>query len=97
MVCKMKISEISEGFKSIIKNTANKLSGAERREYIGEIVTELLNGNPRKAEGVFGCGRETVKTGIAELTTSVTSTFKCQIVKGVGHMTQLKSRVIKFV
>lgn len=58
----MKISEISEGLKSIIKNTANKLSGAERREYIGEIATELLNGNPRKAEGVFGWGRETVKT-----------------------------------
>jgi len=71
MICKMNISEISEGLKSIIKNTANKLSGAERREYIGEIATELLNGNPRKAEGVFGWGRETVKTGMAELTTGI--------------------------
>ena len=48
MVCKMKISEISEDIKSLIKNVANKLSGAERREYIGKITIKLLDGNARK-------------------------------------------------
>jgi hypothetical protein len=67
----LKISEISERLKSIIKNTANKLRGTERRKYIGEITIELLDGNARKAESEFGWGRETVKTGMAELTTGI--------------------------
>ena len=74
MVCKMKISEIAEDIKSIIKNAANKMSGAKRREYIGEITIKLLDGNARKAEREFGWGRETVKTGMAGLTTGI----KCQ-------------------
>ena len=71
MVCTMKKSEISEDFKSVIKNAANKLSGAARREYIGEITIEFLDSNARKAETEFGWGRETVKTGMAELTTGI--------------------------
>jgi hypothetical protein len=71
MVCKMKINETAEEFKSIIKNAANKMSSAKRREYIGEITIKLLDGNARKAEREFGWGRETVKTGMAELTTGI--------------------------
>ncbi|MCD4844882.1 MAG: hypothetical protein K8R25_10390, partial [Methanosarcinales archaeon] len=71
MVCKMKISEITEDIKSIIKNAANKMSGAKRREYIGKTTIKLLDGNARKAEREFGWGRETVKTGMAELTTGI--------------------------
>ena len=71
MFCKMKKSEISEDIKSVIKNAANKLSGAKRREYIGEITIEFMDSNARKAEREFGWGRETVKTGMAELTTGI--------------------------
>jgi transposase len=71
MVCTMKKSEISEDTKSVIKNAADKLSGVKRREYIGEITIEFLDGNARKAEREFGWGRETVKTGMAELTTGI--------------------------
>ena len=67
----MKKIEISEDIKSVIKNAANKLSGAKRREYIGEITIEFLDGNARKAEREFGWGRETVNTGMAEITTGI--------------------------
>ena len=68
---KMKIIKIPEDSKSIFKNAANKMSGAKRREYIGEITIKFLDGNARKAESEFGWGRETVKTGMAELTTGI--------------------------
>lgn len=71
MDCKMKIIEITEDIKSIFKNAANKMSGAKRREYIGEITIKLLDGNARKTEREFGWGRKTVKTGMAELTTGI--------------------------
>jgi Rhodopirellula transposase. len=48
------------------------LSGADRREFIAQITIELLDGNPRKAEHVFGWGRETVKKGMKELATGIT-------------------------
>ena len=48
---------MSEDTKSVIKNAANKLSGAKRREFIGEITIEFLDGNARKAEREFGWGQ----------------------------------------
>ena len=71
MVRKMNINDISETFKSIIKNTAEKLSGFKRRIYIAEITIELLDKSTRKAEREFGWGRKTVKTGMMELTTGI--------------------------
>ena len=50
----MDISEIPEIFRSIIKNTAEKLSGFKRRTYIAEITIELLDKSARKAEREFG-------------------------------------------
>jgi len=67
----MNINEISETLKSIIKNTAEKLSGFERRIYIAEITIELLDGSTRKAEREFGWGRKTVEKGMMELTTGI--------------------------
>lgn len=67
----MEIGEIPEVIKLIFKETAKKLSGATRREYIAIVTIELLDGNARKAERVFGWGRETVKKGIRELTTGI--------------------------
>ncbi|MEA3324904.1 MAG: hypothetical protein U9Q37_07175 [Euryarchaeota archaeon] len=67
----MNITEIPETFKSIIKNTAEKLSGFKRRTYIAEITIELLDKSARKAEREFGWGRKTVEKGMMELTTGI--------------------------
>jgi len=67
----MHINEISETLKSIIKNTAKKLRGFERRIYIAEITIELLDKSTRKAEREFGWGRKTVEKGMKELTTNI--------------------------
>ena len=67
----MKNSEIPKVHKSIFKETAKKLSGAERREYIAMITIKLLDGNARKAESMFGWGRATVKKGMRELATGI--------------------------
>ena len=67
----MKISKISEEAREIFKKTAKKLSGTTRREYIATITIELLDGNARKAERVFGWGRATVKKGMRELATGI--------------------------
>ncbi len=67
----MNINEISETLKSIIKNTADNLSGFKRRTYIAEITIELLDKNTRKAEREFGWGRDTVEKGMMELTTGI--------------------------
>lgn len=67
----MRNSEIPESFRTVIKSAARKLSGPKRREYIAEITNELLDGNARKAERVFGWGRETVKKGLRELDTGI--------------------------
>ena len=67
----MKNGWIPEAVKAILEETAKKLSGAKRREYIAMITNELLDGNARKAERVFGWGRTTVKKGIRELATEI--------------------------
>ena len=67
----MDINKISDTLRSIIKNTAKKLSGAAKREYAAEITFELLDGSDRKAESELGWSREMVKKGMMELTTNI--------------------------
>ena len=71
MVCKININEIPDTLKSIIKNTAKKLSGAAKREYVAEITIELLDGSDRKAESELGWSRKMVNKGMMELTTGI--------------------------
>ena len=65
------MTEISDAVRKVIRNTAKKLKGAQKREFIAEVTLELLDGNARKAEREFGWGRETVRKGIRELTTKI--------------------------
>lgn len=67
----MEIGWKSEAARAILEETAKKLSGAKRGKYITGITNELLDGNARKAERVFGWGRTTVKKGIRELATEI--------------------------
>jgi len=67
----MKIEGIPEAVKAILEETAKKLSGAKRREYIAMVTIKILDGNARKAERVFGWSRTTVKKGIRESATEI--------------------------
>nr|QNO49500.1 hypothetical protein FBKNMHLG_00019 [Methanosarcinales archaeon ANME-2c ERB4] len=67
----MDLNEIPDTFKSIIKNTAEKLGGAVKREYVAKIAIELLDGSDRKAESKLGWSRKMVKKGMMELITGV--------------------------
>ncbi|MHC1574670.1 MAG: ISAzo13-like element transposase-related protein, partial [Candidatus Methanogasteraceae archaeon] len=67
----MDINEIPDTLKSIIKNTAGKLGGAAKREYVAKITIELLDGSARKAENEVGWSRDMFKKGMGELTTGI--------------------------
>ncbi len=54
-------------FKSIIKDAAKKLTGYKRRSFQAQTTLDLLDGNARQAERVFGWGRKTVAKGLHEL------------------------------
>ena len=51
--------------------SASKMHGAERRAFIAEMTLRHCNGNPRKAETVFGWGRKTVEKGLGEKRTGI--------------------------
>jgi Rhodopirellula transposase DDE domain len=49
-----------------LRLAASKLSGPERRSFEAEMTLKDCEGNPLKAEAVFGWGRQTVALGLAE-------------------------------
>jgi hypothetical protein len=67
----MRAKDISGRIRSIIKSAAAKLSGVNKRVYIAEVAIEFCDGNARKAERVFGWGRETINKGMRELQTGI--------------------------
>ena len=67
----MKAKDIPARIRLIIKSAAGKLSGAKKRAYIAEVAIEFCDGNARKAERIFGWGRETINKGIRELQTGI--------------------------
>jgi len=50
------------------KKIAKRLSGVEKRSFIGEITRTYLEGNARKAESIFGWNRKSVALGVKEIT-----------------------------
>ena len=58
--------EITTKVKSVIKNAAKKLTGYKRRAFQAQTTLDLLDGNARQAERVFGWGRKTVTKGLHE-------------------------------
>ena len=57
---------------STIKDAARKLTGAKRRAFQAQVTLDYLEGNPRRAERVFGWSRKTVQLGLNELRTGIT-------------------------
>jgi hypothetical protein len=51
----------------IFKETSKTLTGHARRAFQAKITKTCLDGNVRKAESIFGWGRETVSLGLKEL------------------------------
>jgi hypothetical protein len=65
------LAELAESVKETIRSAARKLTGFRRREFQAETTIKYCAGNARLAEGTFGWGRETVRTGLNELRTGI--------------------------
>lgn len=59
--------ELSVAVIETIKQAAGKLTGFRRRAFQAEVATTYCDGSPRRAERVFGWGRDAVNTGLQEL------------------------------
>ncbi len=60
---------LSKSIIQIYKETSKALKGSDRRAFQAKITNEYLEGNPNRAESVFGWGRNTVKLGLKEIET----------------------------
>lgn len=54
-----------------LKSAARKLTGFERRQFLAEVAMDYCGGSARRAETVFGWGREAVNTGLNEQRTGI--------------------------
>ena len=63
--------EIPAGVRSLLIETAESLSGAERRRFMANTLNKLELGQ-RAAAGLFGCGRDTLRKACHELRTGLT-------------------------
>ena len=65
------LEELTESVKDTIKSAARKLTGFRRRQFQAEMAIKYCQGHPRRAEEVFGWGRDAVNTGLNELRTGI--------------------------
>ena len=62
-----KIKELTDKVKSTLKKAVKMMHCVNKRRFQAQVTTDYLDGSPRKAERVFGWGREAVKKGIQEM------------------------------
>jgi hypothetical protein len=62
---------LSEQHVATIKDAAGKLTGVKRRAFQAQVALDYLEGSARRAERVFGWGRDTVELGLNELRTGI--------------------------
>lgn len=65
------LEELTESVKETIKSAARKLTGFRRRQFQAEMTIKYCEGHARRAEEVFGWGRDAVNTGLNELRTGI--------------------------
>ena len=65
------LTELTESVRETILSAARKLTGFQRRQFQAEMAIKYCGSNPRRAELVFGWGREAVNTGLNELRTGI--------------------------
>lgn len=64
-------TELTEQVKETIRSAAQKLTGYRRRQFQAEVAEQYCDGNPRRAETVFGWGRDAVRLGLHERRTGL--------------------------
>jgi len=67
----VKIGSLPGKTVGLLKEAARELTGAKRRAFEAHTTLDLLGGSARRAETVFGWGRETVQVGLHELRTGI--------------------------
>lgn len=65
------LAELTESMRETIRSAARRLTGFQRRQFQAEMAIKYCRGNPRRAEGVFGWGRDAVNTGLNELRSGI--------------------------
>lgn len=63
---------LTESLKTLFKDTANRLKGADRRIFMAQTVRELGTGGQRQAERELNWNRSLIRKGERELTSGVT-------------------------
>lgn len=64
-------TELTESVKETILSASRKLTGFRRREFQAETTHKYCDDKPRRAEQVFGWGREAVILGLNERRTGI--------------------------
>ena len=64
-------TELTESVRATLLSAARKLTGFRRRQFQAEMAIKYCRGNPRRAERVFGWGRDAVNTGLNELRSGI--------------------------
>ncbi|PZU94443.1 MAG: ISAzo13 family transposase, partial [Leptolyngbya sp.] len=59
--------ELTETLKDLLKETAMRLTGTDRRQYMGQVVHALGPGGQAAAERELGWNRGTIRKGLYEL------------------------------
>lgn len=62
---------LTEGFKSLLRNTSKKLKGCARRLFMAETVQQYGPGGQRWAQRELGWNRHTIRKGMHELRTGI--------------------------
>lgn len=65
------LEPLTESMRQTIRSAARKLTGFRRRQFQAEVTIQYCQGSPRRAEKVFGWGRDAVWTGLNELRTGI--------------------------
>lgn len=65
------LAELSESVKDTIKLAARQLTGFRRRQFQAEMAIKYCAGSSRRAEKLFGWGRDAVHTGLNERRTGI--------------------------
>jgi transposase len=64
-------AELTEAMIESLQSAARKITGFRRRQFQAEMTLKYCDGRGRRAERVFGWGREAVDTGLNELRTGI--------------------------
>lgn len=74
------MGELSEAFKAMMIETAESLSGVDRRLFMARTVRSLGEGGQRRAEAELGWNRVTIRKGTAELLSGISccDAFSCR-------------------